>query len=156
MERAGTNARVRSDGRERRVSLSHSTPAPSAPGIDFVAYAKDPDSNNGWGWFWGCSDRSVASGLGDKYIPHYHELELGSVDGAVATRHSRHRSDKARVRIYQLFVRLFGNTNETRKQNGTLAENGAGRFADINDPALHSLQQMGFTHVELLPVMEHP
>jgi len=44
--------------------------------IDFAVYAKDPGANNGWGWFWGCSDRSVASGLGDKYIPHYHELHL--------------------------------------------------------------------------------
>lgn len=36
-----------------------------------------------------------------------------------------------RIRIYQLFVRLFGNTNETRMQNGTLAENGVGKFNDI-------------------------
>ena len=32
--------------------------------IDFAIYAKDPSANNGWGWFWGCSDRSVASGTG--------------------------------------------------------------------------------------------
>ena len=51
-------------------------------GIRFVIYAKDPNANNGWGWFWGCSDPSVASGLGDKYIPHYHELRLDA-DGPV-------------------------------------------------------------------------
>src|SRR5438309_11939049 len=60
----------------------------------------------------------------------------------------------ARVRIYQLFVRLFGNTNETRKQNGTLAENGSGRFADINEAALRALKQMGLTHLWLTGVLQ--
>ena len=70
------------------------------------------------------------------------------------TLRGRHVSEKARVRIYQLFVRLFGNTNETRKQNGTLSENGAGRFSDINDAALKSIQRMGFTHVWLAGVLQ--
>jgi glycosidase len=146
--------------------------------LDFAIYAKDPNANNGWGWFWGCSDRTVASGIGDKYISHFHELDLdvggrgsrraaveqrtGSSAGAspspkaeqLVRRHGRHRSDKSRIRVYQLFVRLFGNTKETRKQNGTLAENGAGRFADINDAALRSLQQMGFTHIWLTGVLQ--
>lgn len=59
-----------------------------------------------------------------------------------------------RPAIYQLFVRLFGNTNETRKPNGTLAENGCGKFSDINDAALVSLKEMGFTHVWLTGVLE--
>jgi glycosidase len=58
-----------------------------------------------------------------------------------------------RVRIYQLFVRLFGNTNETRKINGTLAENGVGKFNDINPVALVSLKEMGFTHLWLTGVL---
>jgi glycosidase len=56
--------------------------------------------------------------------------------------------------IYQLMVRTFGNTNETRKFNGTLAENGCGKFNDINDTALASLKQMGFTHIWLTGVLE--
>ena len=58
-----------------------------------------------------------------------------------------------RVRIYQLLPRLFSNGNETRKPNGTLAENGTGKFADINDAALASLRTMGFTHVWLTGVL---
>ena len=50
-----------------------------AASIDFVIYAKDPNANDGWGWFWGCSDRTVDSGVGDKYISHYHELRLQPV-----------------------------------------------------------------------------
>ncbi|MCA1658214.1 MAG: hypothetical protein LC627_02825, partial [Verrucomicrobiaceae bacterium] len=122
--------------------------------IDCAIYAKDPFSNDGWGWFWGCSDRSVAAGVGDKYIPHYYELALDSKNGPLVVPHNRHGSEKSRTRIYQLFVRLFGNTNETRKQNGTLAENGVGRFADINDAALNAIQQMGFTHIWLTGVLQ--
>jgi glycosidase len=118
--------------------------------IDFVIYAKDPAANGGWGWFWGCSDRTVDSGIGDKYIPHYHQADLA--DGTVTT-HGRD-DEKTRVRIYQLFVRLFGNTNETRKQNGTLAENGVGKFADINGAALAGIREMGFTHIWLTGVLQ--
>src|ERR1043166_3606338 len=105
--------------------------------IDFTIYTKDPGANDGWGWFWGCSDRSVASGIGDKYIPHSYKLELNAeASTTLATQYDRSGVNKARIRIYQLFVRLFSNTNETRQRNGTLAQNGAGRFADINDKAL--------------------
>lgn len=166
-----------------------------APNIGFAIYAKDLTANDGWGWFWGCSDPSVASGTGDKYIPHYYELRLNAdrpvipsevkgprgesldsaLDPSTSLRFAQDDSDEVacapkepasiltlrgrqsaapeRVRIYQLFVRLFGNTNETRKRNGTLAENGAGRFADINDAALTSLKQMGFSHIWLTGVL---
>ena len=56
--------------------------------------------------------------------------------------------------LYQLFVRHFGNTNETRQPNGTLAENGVGKFADINDAALESLHELGITHVWLTGILQ--
>ncbi|MDP9291498.1 MAG: alpha-amylase family glycosyl hydrolase [Verrucomicrobiota bacterium] len=59
-----------------------------------------------------------------------------------------------RVRIYQLFVRLFGNLNGTQKTNGTLEENGVGKFSDINEAALSSLAEMGFTHIWLMGVLQ--
>jgi glycosidase len=58
-----------------------------------------------------------------------------------------------RIRIYQLFPRLFGNTNETRRNNGTVEENGVGKFADINDAALSALRAMGFTHLWLAGIL---
>ncbi len=63
------------------------------------------------------------------------------------------KSCRERMRIYQLVPRLFGNVNETRKLNGTLAENGCGKFADINDAAIASIAAMGFTHVWLTGVL---
>ena len=58
------------------------------------------------------------------------------------------------LRIYQLFVRLFGNANETRKQNGTLTENGVGKFNDINDAALDAIRELGFNYVWLTGVLQ--
>ena len=60
---------------------------------------------------------------------------------------------RERMRIYQLLPRLFGNVNETRKPNGTVAENGVGKFADINDAACAACAAMGFTHVWLTGVL---
>jgi neopullulanase len=58
-----------------------------------------------------------------------------------------------RPRIYQLLPRLFGNTNETRKPNGTLAENGVGKFTDISDTALRALRdELHITHIWLTGV----
>ncbi|MDA0766762.1 MAG: alpha-amylase family glycosyl hydrolase [Verrucomicrobia bacterium] len=62
--------------------------------------------------------------------------------------------DMVRPRIYQLMVRHFGNTNLTRKVDGTLAENGCGKFVDIDATALEALRGMGFTHVWLTGVLE--
>ncbi len=64
------------------------------------------------------------------------------------------RSAPERPVIYQLFVRTFGNANETRKQNGTLAENGCGKFSDIGVKAIGEIRKMGFTHVWLTGVLE--
>ncbi|QTN33385.1 alpha-amylase [Akkermansiaceae bacterium] len=56
--------------------------------------------------------------------------------------------------IYQLMVRTFGNINETRKTNGTMEENGCGKFAHITPAALASLKQLGITHIWLTGVLE--
>ncbi len=58
-----------------------------------------------------------------------------------------------RPRIYLLPLRQFSNTNPTRKVNGTLAENGVGKFSDLNDRALMSLRDLGITHVWLLGIL---
>jgi glycosidase len=57
-----------------------------------------------------------------------------------------------RPRIYQLFLRQFSNVNETRKQNGTLAQNGVGKFSDLDERALVALREFGVTHVWLLGI----
>lgn len=50
---------------------------------------------------------------------------------------------KERLMIYQTLVRLFGNTNKTRKKNGTIEENGCGKMSDFNISALNSIKKLG-------------
>jgi glycosidase len=57
--------------------------------------------------------------------------------------------------IYQLFVRLFGNMETGVKVNGTISENGCGKFNDINDSALISLKDLGATHIWYTGIIEH-
>jgi len=76
---------------------------------------------------------------------------LSAFDLAIAAEPSPDRSD--RPRIYQLFLRQFSNLNETRKANGTLVENGVGKFSDLDARALRSLREFGITHVWLLGVL---
>ncbi|MEO6871264.1 MAG: alpha-amylase family glycosyl hydrolase [Chthoniobacterales bacterium] len=114
-------------------------------------FAKDFSHGKTWGWFFGCSDPLVEAGEGDKYISHYLELDLAT--GALA-RCGRLGIERGRLRIYQLFVRLFGNINETRRPNGTLAQNGVGKFNDINDAALQAIRRLGFSHIWLTGVLQ--
>ena len=68
--------------------------------------------------------------------------------------HPMKKSDERMV-LYQMFTRLFGNTNTTNKPWGTLEENGVGKFKDINAKALDEIKKMGFTHMWYTGVIEH-
>ncbi|HYG17790.1 MAG TPA: alpha-amylase family protein [Ohtaekwangia sp.] len=60
-----------------------------------------------------------------------------------------------KIIIYQAFTRLFGNTTQVNKPFGTAAENGVGKFNDINDAALTSLRELGATHIWYTGIIEH-
>lgn len=60
-----------------------------------------------------------------------------------------------KVVVYQIFTRLFGNTQVKNAHYGTLEENGVGKFNDINGQALQSLKELGTTHVWYTGVIEH-
>ncbi|MGV8835793.1 alpha-amylase family protein [Cellvibrio sp.] len=57
--------------------------------------------------------------------------------------------------VYQIFTRLYGNTNSTNKPWGTIEENGVGKFNDINEAALKSIKELGVTHVWYTGVPHH-
>jgi glycosidase len=57
--------------------------------------------------------------------------------------------------VYQVMTRLFGNKTTLNKPYGTLAENGVGKFNDINGLALRSIKELGVTHVWYTGVIEH-
>ena len=57
--------------------------------------------------------------------------------------------------VYQVFTRLFGNTNTTNKPWGTLEENGVGKFNDFTDKALSEIKNLGVTHIWYTGVPHH-
>ncbi len=60
-----------------------------------------------------------------------------------------------KVIIYQIFTRLFGNRNLTRKENGTIAENGCGKLADFTPEVLKGIKDMGVSHVWYTGIIRH-
>lgn len=57
--------------------------------------------------------------------------------------------------IYQLFLRLFSNTNTTNRPWGTIEENGVGKFNDITLDVLDHLKELGVSHIWYTGVLEH-
>ena len=57
--------------------------------------------------------------------------------------------------VYQVFTRLFGNTNTTNKPWGTIEENGVGKFNDFTDKALKEIKDLGVTHIWYTGVPHH-
>lgn len=63
-------------------------------------------------------------------------------------------SSKKQV-IYQVFPRLFGNTNTTNKPWGTIEENGVGKFSDFSEKALQEIRDLGVTYIWYTGVPHH-
>jgi glycosidase len=62
---------------------------------------------------------------------------------------------KRKTVVYQVFTRLFGNTNTRNKPWGTLKENGVGKFNDFSVKALQEIKNLGVTHIWYTGVLHH-
>ena len=60
-----------------------------------------------------------------------------------------------KIVVYQVFTRLFGNTNTTNKPWGTKEENGVGKFNDFTDTALEEIKKLGVSHIWYTGVPHH-
>ncbi len=60
-----------------------------------------------------------------------------------------------KVLIYQVFTRLYGNRNMTRKVDGTIDDNGCGKMADFTLEALRDIASMGISHVWYTGIIRH-
>ena len=60
-----------------------------------------------------------------------------------------------KIIIYQIFTRLYGNRNETRKPSGTIEENGCGKMNDFTPSTLKHIREMGVSHVWFTGVIRH-
>lgn len=57
--------------------------------------------------------------------------------------------------VYQVFTRLFGNTNTNNHPWGTIEQNGVGKFADFTPKALSEIKDLGVTHIWYTGVPHH-
>lgn len=62
---------------------------------------------------------------------------------------------KERMIVYQLFPRIFTNSNPAPSRFGSLEENGSGKLNDITPKVLESLRHLGINTLWLTGVIEH-
>lgn len=73
----------------------------------------------------------------------------------ITTARNNKTNGSGKIVIYQVFTRLFGNTNTTNKPWGTIEENGVGKFNDFTDKALEEIKALGVTHIWYTGVPHH-
>ena len=57
--------------------------------------------------------------------------------------------------VYQVFTRLFGNTNSNNQPWGTIEQNGVGKFSDFTPEALRAIKSLGTSHIWYTGVPHH-
>lgn len=62
---------------------------------------------------------------------------------------------KNKIVIYQLLPRLFSNTCKDPVQNGTIEQNGCGKFNHITNKVLSELSEFGVSHIWLTGILRH-
>ena len=68
---------------------------------------------------------------------------------------SKFKVQSSKVIVYQVFTRLYGNRNTTRKENGTIEENGCGKLNDFTPTTLKKIREMGVSHIWYTGVIRH-
>lgn len=63
--------------------------------------------------------------------------------------------EKNKMVIYQVFPRWFGNLRPSPVKNGTIAENGVGKFSAFTAAALAEIKKLGTTHIWYTGIIEH-
>lgn len=61
----------------------------------------------------------------------------------------------SKVIIYQVFTRLFGNTNQEKIEDGSIMENGCGKMSAFNATTLRRIKALGVSHVWYTGVIRH-
>ncbi len=158
-EDASAQLTTRHDPELTTIALERSALGEDVRELDIVIYLKDLGSEGaselGWGWMFGASDPLFNQGLNTRIVSTSRRVDLSAPEPpARATTSRRFGREDTRARIYQLLVRTFSNTNATRQQNGTLAQNGSGTLDDLSAEAARAIASMGMTHVWLTGVLQ--
>jgi len=81
--------------------------------------------------------------------------EKKTIEAELNTENEIESQMKKKQVVYQVFTRLFGNTNTINKPWGTLEENGVGKFNDFTEKALSEIKDLGVTHIWYTGVPHH-
>lgn len=76
------------------------------------------------------------------------------VNRAVA-KSTHHAQGDGKPVIYQVFTRLFGNTNTSNKPWGTISQNGVGKFDDFSHEALIGIRELGTSYIWYTGILHH-
>ncbi len=82
-------------------------------------------------------------------------VAIGFKSDPIGRSQAQNNSSSNKIVIYQVFTRLFGNTNTTNKPWGTIEENGVGKFKDFTPKALREIRKLGVTHLWFTGVLHH-
>ncbi|MFY8349630.1 alpha-amylase family glycosyl hydrolase [Pseudoalteromonas sp. SSM20] len=82
-------------------------------------------------------------------------LLMVSHNGSAQSKLVEEKNAEQKPVVYQVFTRLFGNTNTTNKPWGSKAQNGIGKFDDFTPKALNEIKGMGVSHIWYTGVLHH-
>lgn len=60
-----------------------------------------------------------------------------------------------KISIYQILPRLFGNNHKQAIANGSIEDNGSGKFNDITPKALNEIKRLGINHIWYTGIIRH-
>ena len=63
--------------------------------------------------------------------------------------------ESCKIILYQVFTRLYGNRTTTRKEGGTIEENGCGKMNDFTPSTLKRIREMGVSHIWYPGILRH-
>jgi glycosidase len=151
-EPAGNAVSVRREAGKVTLAISN-TAIGNSKKFDLAAWCKDLSVDDGWGSFYGGITPHSPTGVGEITLRRFLTVE-GVDEAARFTLRTRGNKDFSKIRIYQMLPRLFSNTNETRKENGFIEENGVGKFNDLDSNAIEELKKLGSTHIWLTGILQ--
>ena len=68
---------------------------------------------------------------------------------------TNHQTETMKPIVYQIFTRLFGNSNTSLTFDGGIADNGCGKMNSIDENILMRIRQLGVTHVWYTGIIRH-
>lgn len=89
------------------------------------------------------------------YIKLIPLLGLACISSCMRVSEKEYQTPSSKKVIYQVLPRLFGNDSTNNIYNGTIQQNGIGKFADFTSPVLDSLHSLGINCIWYTGIISH-